>query len=171
VSGFGRLLRPGTLHAVLIGAAAGLVGGSGRTWAAGASTADPVTGLAVHTALAGTALAPAVRPLALAVLAGAGALLLVRGRAKAALAALLALLAAAACFLAIRAAVDPRATAWSVVGAFLGLVSTFAAAALAVRSRALPVSVSQRFDAPGTGGSAAGDDAWSALDRGEDPTA
>ena len=60
-SGWGRLLRPGPVHAVLIACAAGLVGVAGRTWAEGASTADPVTGLAVHTALTGTAMAPAVR--------------------------------------------------------------------------------------------------------------
>lgn len=171
MSSLGRFFRPGVLHALLIAAAAGLVGVSGRTWAEGAPTADPVTGLTVHTALAGTVVAPAVRPVALAVLAGSGALLLVRGRARTALAALLALLALAACILAIRAGVDPEATAWSVAAAVLALLCTLAAGVLALRSRAWSTPAPRRFEAPGTEGTAGGSDAWTALDRGEDPTA
>jgi hypothetical protein len=169
--GLRRLLRPGALHAVLIAAAAALVGVCGRTWAQGASTADPVTGLAVHSALAGTAVAPAVRPIALAVLAGSGALLLVRGRARTALAALLALLGLAACILALRAGVDARATGWSVSAAVLALLSALSAGALATGSRAWATPAPRRFDAPSTAGATGGNDAWTALDRGEDPTA
>ncbi len=170
MTGLGRFLRPGVLYAVLIGASAALVGVSGRTWAEGASTADPVTGLAVQTALAGTAVAPAVRPVALAVLAGSGALLLVRGRARTALALLLSLLSLVACILAIRAALDSGATAWAVTAAVLAVLCTLAAAAVALRSRTWSASTSRRFDASRTAGSADGDDAWTALDRGEDPT-
>lgn len=170
MTGLGRFLRPGVLHAVLIGAAAALVGVSGRTWAEGASMADPVTGLAVQTALAGTAVAPAVRPVALAVLAGSGALLLVRGRARTALAALLALLGLTASILAIRAGLESLATAWSVAAAVLAVLCTFAAAAVALRSHTWSTSSRRRFDASGSPGSAGEKDPWTALDRGEDPT-
>jgi hypothetical protein len=170
MTGQGRFLRPGVLYLVLIGAAAALVGVSGRTWAEGALTADPVTGLAVQTALAGTVVAPAVRPVALAVLAGAGALLLVRGRARTTLAVLLALLGLVACILAIRAALDPRATAWSVTAAVLAMLCTLAAAAVAMRSKTWSPSDSRRFEATGGADPAREKDAWTALDRGEDPT-
>jgi hypothetical protein len=170
-SGWRRLLRPGPLLAVLFVGAAGLVGVSGRTWAEGASTVDPVTGLAVHTTLAGTAVAPAVRPVGLALLAGAAALLLVRGRSRIALAAVLAVLALAACLLAIRAGTDPRATAWAVTAVVLALLCALAAAALVVASGAWAQPAPRRFEAPGAENPAGGTDAWTALDRGEDPTA
>jgi Tryptophan-associated transmembrane protein (Trp_oprn_chp) len=170
-SGWGRVLRPGLLLAVLFAGAGGLVGVSGRTWAQGASTVDPVTGLAVHTSLAGTAVAPAVRPVALALLAGSAALLLVRGRSRIALAGLLAVLALAAGILAIRAGADARATAWAVTAGVLALLCTLAAAALAVVSRAWAQPAPRRFEAPGAEHPVSETDAWTALDRGEDPTA
>jgi hypothetical protein len=166
----GRLLGPGVLYPVLIAAAAGLVGVSGRTWSHGAATADPVTGLAVQSVLAGTAVAPAVRPLALAVLAGSGALLLVRGRGRTMLAVLLALLAATAAALAIRACVDSRPTGWAVAGAVLAVTATLVAAAVALRSPTWATPNSQRFDGPRPTGPDGEPDAWAALDRGEDPT-
>jgi Tryptophan-associated transmembrane protein (Trp_oprn_chp) len=165
-----RLLRAGVLFPLLIVAAAGLVGVTGRTWSQGAAAADPVTGLAVHTVLAGTAVAPAVRPLGLAVLAGSGALLLVRGRGRTVLAVLLALLAATAAALAIRASVDDRVTGWAVAGVVLATTCALVAVTVALRSPTWATANSQRFDrprGPGTGGDR---DAWAALDRGEDPT-
>jgi hypothetical protein len=167
--GWRRVLRPGPLHAVLFAGAAGLLGVSGRTWAEGASAVDPVTGLALHTALAGTVVAPAVRPLALAVLAGSGALLLLRGRSRIALTALLALLSLAACVQAVRAVAEPHVTAWAVTATVLALLCTLAAAGLAVATQASPTP--RRFEAPGVEHPPADTDAWTALDRGEDPTA
>ena len=50
------------------------------------------------------------------------------------------------------------------------LLCTLAAAAVALRSRAWSASNSRRFEASSTADSAGEKDAWSALDRGEDPT-
>jgi Tryptophan-associated transmembrane protein (Trp_oprn_chp) len=171
--------RPGPLYLVLFLGSAGLIGAAGRTWSEGPSTADAVTGVTVHTALTGTVVAPAVRPLALAILAGSGAMLLLRGWPRRAMAVLLAVLAAAAAFYAIRAASAAHATAWPVVAAVLAVLLVPAATAVALFAGTWGAARRGRYEAAaaalpaGETGPAtmSDDDAWRALDRGEDPTA
>jgi hypothetical protein len=70
----------------------------------------------------------------------------------------------------VRAGLDPRDTAWPAVAAVLALLCFLAAAAIALRGGTWTAPDRRRFDAPGSSAETHAD-AWSALDRGEDPTA
>jgi len=144
----------------------------------------------------GTDAAPAVVPLAVLALAGAVGLLATRGWARSVLAALLVLTGAAVLVSAVRVLLAPRAgTAaalahqsidaaaaahatytlawwWPLLAAFGGVLVAGAAAFAVLRGRRWP-AMGARFDAPAraaAGGGRLYGDAWSALDRGEDPT-
>jgi hypothetical protein len=100
--------------------------------------------------------------LALVALAGAGAALLVRNRARTALGAVLLLVGAAL------VAVGLSPTRWAAVAGG-GLVAA-GALVVVLRARGWPQPRS-RYEAPARTTSGSPRDAWDALDRGEDPTA
>lgn len=189
--------RTGFARTVLTGlAASGLaVLAASREWAR--AEGDSV-GVPVETAVGGTAAAPLPWALALVVLASWGALLALRGRARAVVAGLGALAAAGAVAAvlvgttaardaaadeavqrgAVPETVDATLTVWPWV-TLVVLVVALAAGLVGVRRAASWPSMSRRYDAPTAGGSAAAaaaaDDAgarelWDALDEGHDPT-
>lgn len=166
-TGVPRALRAIVVLPALLTAGLLLVAVAGRTWRDGADSVDPVTGLAVRTTLTGLDAAPAVRPLAFALVAGTIALLLVRGWARVVLGTLLAVLALVSCVASVRAVTVAGATAWAWVGVVLSVIATVAAVAVVALARRWGAPVrSSRYEAPGNDD----DDAWKALDRGEDPT-
>jgi hypothetical protein len=147
----------------------------GRPWARVSSTTDTAAPAHVY---AGTALASAVRPLALVALAGAAALLATKRWGRVAIGVLL---VAAGVGAAVAAAVakDPSAAgtlhhllAWRIVAIIAAL--PVVAAGLAAAARGMRWSVmSARYDAPGAVRERAQDpdvELWEALDRGDDPT-
>ncbi len=147
---------------------------SGRTWRVGNGAADPVTGLASHAAVAGTQVAPAVRACALAALAGTLVLLLLRGVvARTIVAALIALVSGAATVLCLTAALSPPAhldsTVWPWLAGASSLLAAVSGGAAVVGARRWPRPGSTRYDSPANP-RRTDDDAWQALDRGEDPT-
>jgi hypothetical protein len=148
---------------------------SGRTWRVGNGAADPITGLASQAGIAGTQVAPAVRACALAALAGTVVLLLVRGTAaRTMVATLLALVSATACGIALDVGIaapthlDP--TVWPWLCAAGALVATAGALAGILGARQWQSRAADRYDSPSAPVRSADEDAWQALDRGEDPT-
>jgi hypothetical protein len=158
------------------------------------STAGPwVTGglerpapLPSETVSAGAAeVAPAVRALGVVVLAGAPALLAVRGRLRAAVGGVLLLAGAGALWATVGVVRDPGAAVaagadvavtsrpWLALAAAVGAIAV--GALVVVRGGSWP-ALGRRYEAPAarraaaTGPVADGAQAWDALDRGEDPT-
>lgn len=174
-SRLGRLTgRPVVAAALLAGSLAAFAC-SGRTWRVGNGAADPITGLASQAAVAGTQIAPAVRACALAALAGTLVLLLVRSApARTIVAALVTLVTAIALAIALDAGIiSPAhldATAWPWLCAASALVATVAGVAGIVGARGWRSRSSDRYGSPSAPVGSADDDAWQALDRGEDPT-
>ncbi len=131
-------------------------------------------------ALSGAMHTPGATALALVALAGVGALVLVGGRARSVIAALLVLVAAGVVvtMAAIpsdddwftNTGVPPAATrsAWAWLGMGAGVLLGLAAAVAAVRARRWPHP--RRGDESSTSRTAPTGDAWDAIDRGEDPT-
>ena len=131
--------------------------------------------------LSGTLDTPGAAALALVALAGAGALLLVRGRARTLIATLLVLVAAGV--VATMAAlpsdygwfnytgIPPAITysAWAWVGMGAGVLLGFAAAVAALRAPRWP-QPRRRYGSAAPSRPDRGADPWEALDRGEDPT-
>ncbi len=140
------------IGAVAVGACVALLAGLGSTGTSGAGTGVPG---ATGGASAGAALA-------LVVLAGAGAVLLVRKRAKQALGVVLLLVALGL----VTTGLSPLRVA-PVLG---GLLSAVGAALVVVRAGRWPQPRS-RYDAPAARRDGTPRDTWEALDRGEDPTA
>lgn len=166
--------RPVVTAALLAGSLAAFAG-SGRTWRVGNGAADPITGLASQAAIAGTQVAPTVRACALAALAGTLVLLLVRSApARTIVATLLTLVTATACGIALDAGIASPAhfdpTAWPWVCAASALIATLAGLAGIVGARGWQSRTSDRYDSPSAPVRSADEDAWQALDRGEDPT-
>ena len=150
------------------GAAATLVA-AGRSWAdeVVARPAPLADQRVVHS---GGELLPWLPALAWVALAGAGALVATRGRARRAVGALLVLVGAVMAAGAGWGAAQPAAAlAWPVLGV-AGAVAVAAAGTLAVaRGRRWPV-LGARYERPAHRPPVA-DRLWDALDRGEDPTA
>jgi hypothetical protein len=148
-------------------------GASGRTWREGNGGIDPVTGMASHASVAGTAIAPGVRACALAVLAGVVALLLVRGRVRVVVAGALTVVAGIATALATRTLVGVPAhlsdTAWVWLSIAACLLATVSGVAAVLTCRGWNSTRSGRYESPGTRREDT-EDPWQALDRGEDPT-
>ena len=125
---------------------------------------------------AGTSYAGAVKPLALAALAGAAALLATRRRARVVVGALLVVVALGAALATVVAAF-PHTTAtvqehsvWRFV-VIVGAVPVAVAGATAVARGRRWAEMSARYDAPGTVREKDPDVAlWDALDQGDDPT-
>jgi Tryptophan-associated transmembrane protein (Trp_oprn_chp) len=166
--------RPVVAAATLAGALAAFAC-SGRTWRVGNGAADPITGLASRAAVAGTGVAPAVRACALAALAGTLVLLLVRSAtARSIVAALIALVMATACGIALDVCIasPPHldATAWPWLGAASSLIATLGGLAGVAGARRWQSRSSDRYDSPSAPVRSSDEDAWQALDRGEDPT-
>ena len=107
----------------------------------------------------------AATALSLVVLAGGGALLLVRGRARPLIGVLL--VAVAIGIVAVNLGV-PRSL-WAWLGASGGTLAGLGALAVVLRSSAWP-EPRRRYEASAPNRGRA-DDPWDALDRGEDPTA
>ena len=191
MSGQGRELTAAVLAAVAAGGL-GLLAGS-ETWAA--VTAErrpplpPVTG-----ELSGAEAAPLVTAAGLVLLAAAVALLAVRGAGRAAVGLLMALAGGALAWSAVRALAGGLseaasevpgvgqgpgpvdidvATAWPVVALLAGLLGCAAGLFAVVRGRHWP-GMGRRYErGPATPARTAEDRAqaaWTALDRGEDPT-
>jgi uncharacterized membrane protein (TIGR02234 family) len=124
----------------------------------------------------GTSYAGAVKPLALAALAGAAALLATRRRARTAVGALLVVVALGAVAAAVVASF-PQTTAavqeypiWRFV-VIAGALPVLVAGVTAVARGARWSEMSARYDAPGTVREKDPDVAlWDALDQGDDPT-
>lgn len=123
---------------------------------------------------------PGAAALALVALAGAGALLLVRGWARTVIATLLVLVAAGVVATMATIPSDygwfsytgpPAVTrsAWAWVGMGAGVLLGLAAAVAALRARRWP-EPRRRYGSPAPSGPRGGGDPWDALDRGEDPT-
>lgn len=170
-----RLTGRPVVAGALLGGSLAAFACSGRTWRVGNGAADPITGLASQAAIAGTQIAPAVRACALAALAGTFVLLLVRGTAARTLVAvLLTVVTAVACGTALDvAAVSPAhldATVWPWLCAAAALIATLAGVAGVLGARRWQYRSSDRYDSPTAPDRAADEDAWLALDRGEDPT-
>jgi hypothetical protein len=124
---------------------------------------------------------PGAAALALVALAGAGALLLVRGWARTVIATLLVLVAAGVVaamatlpsdygwfnYSGIPPTVSRSAWAWTGMGA--GVLLGFAAAVAALRARRWPPP-RRRYESSAPSPPRPGTDPWEALDRGEDPT-
>lgn len=166
--------RPVVAAALLSGSLAAFAC-SGRTWRVGNGAADPITGLASHAAIAGTQIAPAVRACALAALAGTLVLLLVRSApARTIVATLIVLVTATACGIAFDVGIASPAhldpTAWPWLCAAAALVATLAGLAGILGARGWQSRSSDRYDSPSVPVRSADEDAWQALDRGEDPT-
>jgi len=160
--GTGR--RPLTTAVVVCAAGAGLAFvAAGRAWENGPARA------AESAHQTGADLVPGLSALALVGLAGAGALLATRGLGRRALGVLLVLVGLGVAGLAL-AHVAGADTVWPVPAAAGGLlVAVSGAAAVAVGQR-WP-AMGARYERASRGGPAGGTtDAWSALDRGEDPT-
>jgi hypothetical protein len=176
--GSGRLARvtarPFAAAALLAGSLSAFAS-SGRTWRVGNGAADPVTGLASQAAIAGSQVAPAVRACALAALAGTLVLLLVRtAPARAIVATLLTLVSATAGGIAVDVGVTAPAhldpTVWPWLCAAGALLATVGGLAAIFGARRWPARSSDRYDSPSAPVRSADEDAWQALDRGEDPT-
>jgi len=146
---------------------------SGRRWRVGDGSADPVTGALRTAAIDGTQVAPAVRACALAIVAGAIAVLIVGGRARSVVASAVALVGLGAVAGSVVAALSApsglHSTAWPWLAAASGLFAAVGATVAAIRGPGWTSSRSDRYDSPAA--PARDDDAWAALDRGEDPTA
>lgn len=131
--------------------------------------------------LSGALDTPGAAALALVALAGAGALLLVRGWARTVIATLLVLVAAGVVASMSTLPSDygwftysgspPAVTysAWAWVGMGAGVLLGFAAAVAAVRARRWPPP-RRRYESSAPRRPGPGADPWDALDRGEDPT-
>jgi hypothetical protein len=137
---------------------------AGRRWVpqAAATAAGPVTG---------SQLVPVARALGLVALAGVVALLAARGRTRRAVG-----LALAAGGLGVISSTVPRfgpaAFAWPAATVLGGLLLVAGGALTVVRGRSWP-ALGARYDVPSTRHGSRPDrpvDAWTALDRGEDPT-
>lgn len=170
-----RLTGRSVVVAALLAGSLATFAASGRTWRVGNGASDPITGLASQAAIAGTQIAPAVRACALAALAGTLVLLLVRSApARMIVATLVTLVSATACGAALAAGIvspahlDP--TAWPWLCAASALIATLAGLAGIVGARGWQSRSSDRYDSPSAPVRPADEDAWQALDRGEDPT-
>ena len=130
--------------------------------------------------LSGALDTPGAAALALVALAGAGALLLVRGWARTVIATLLVVVAAGVVTTMATmpsdygwvSFTDPPAvsrSAWAWVGMGAGLLLGIAAAVAALRARRWP-QPRRRYESSGPSRPPGGADPWEALDRGEDPT-
>ncbi len=126
----------------------------------------------------GTSYAGAVKPLALAALAGAAALLATRRRARVAVGVLLVAVAVGAVAAAVVASFPHTVAAvqehpvWRFV-VILGALPVLAAGVIAVARGTRWAEMSARYDAPGTVREKLQDPEvalWEALDRGDDPT-
>ncbi len=170
-----RLTRRPVVAAALLAGSLATFACSGRTWRVGNRAADPITGLAGHAAIAGTQIAPAVRACALAALAGTLVLLLVRSTpARTIVATLITLVTATACGIALDVGIASPAhldpTAWPWLCATAALIATLAGLAGILGARGWHSRSSDRYDSPSAPVRSADEDAWQALDRGEDPT-
>ena len=142
------------LGLVAVGAAAALLGGSRSTGTPPGVPTPPGT----------TSGAGAPTALALVALAGAGAALLVRNRARALLGVVLAAVGVAL----VSTGLTPTRWAPLVGGVLVG----FGALLVVLRARRWPQPRSgrSRYDPPDRRPASGPRDAWDALDRGEDPT-
>ncbi|NJC69842.1 Trp biosynthesis-associated membrane protein [Planosporangium thailandense] len=155
-------------------AGAGLVlMAAGRTWGH-VTVVRPAPLPPLHQARTGAALLPWLSPLALATLAGAGALLATRGLVRAAVGVLLVLSG-----LGLVAGAGTRLSSgaspgWPLVVVVGGLLVAAAGVVTVARGRTWP-GMGARYDRPTRGSGGAGTprteaQLWDALDRGEDPT-
>ena len=130
--------------------------------------------------LSGALDTPGAEALALVALAGAGALLLVRGWARTVIATLLVLVAAGVVTTMATIPSDYRwfsydgppavtRSAWAWVGMGAGVLLGVAAVVAALRARRWP-QPRRRYESSGPSRPPGGADPWDALDRGEDPT-
>jgi len=171
----GRLTGRPVVAAALLGGSLAAFACSGRTWRVGNGAVDPITGLASQAAIAGTQIAPAVRACALAALAGTLVLLLLRSAAtRTVVATLITLVTATACGVALDVGIASPAhldpTAWPWLCATAALVATLAGLAGILGARGWRSRSADRYDSTSAPVGSADEDAWQALDRGEDPT-
>lgn len=171
----GRLTARPVVAATLFGGSLAAFACSGPTWLVGNGAADPITGLASQAAIAGTQIAPTVRACALAALAGTLVLLLVRSAAaRTVVATLITLVTATAGGVAIDVGIASPAhldpTAWPWLCAATALIATLGGLAAILGARGWQSRSADRYDAPSAPVRSADEDAWQALDRGEDPT-
>lgn len=140
--------------------------GASRTWSH-VVTNRPAPFPPLTTKRTGASLEPWLPALAVVTLAGAGALVAVRGRLRAALGILLVLVGVATAVLSLR-----TMSLWSAVCAVGGVLIAFAGLATATNYRAWP-SMGARYERPATQPErkpVTQAELWDALDRGEDPT-